>query len=60
MAYLTVRCPKTNALLTPRVRIRTLEALEELGPENRMRCDHCGAWHDFDIGTAVIVEDDIA
>lgn len=58
MAYLTVRCPRTNKLAAPRVRIRTLEALDELGLENRIRCDHCGEWHDFDIATAVIVEDD--
>jgi len=48
VAYLTVRCPRTNKLASPRVRIRTLEAL----------CDHCGEWHEFDIATAVIVEDD--
>lgn len=58
MAYLTVRCPKTNKLVRPRVRIATLEALDELGTANRIRCDHCGDWHDFDIATAVLVEDD--
>jgi len=58
MAYLTVRCPRSGKLVATSVRIRTLDALDERGTENRVRCEHCGDWHDFDIATAVVVAED--